>query len=81
MANPIQLSAASIPPPSVPEMMLVPYATGEIYNRVIQPYDTQTLASLLETHKLSAGYPNLILNLTYGFPIGKTFPITKNNCT
>jgi hypothetical protein len=60
------------PPPDVPNPTF-----NELFDRVIHPYDTQAFASLLDKHELTADYPNLITNLTYGFLIGRTPPITK----
>jgi hypothetical protein len=50
---------------------------NDIFNCIIHPYDMQAFASLLDKHELTADYPNLITNLTHGFPIGRMPPITK----
>ncbi|KAF8193974.1 hypothetical protein K438DRAFT_1537523, partial [Mycena galopus ATCC 62051] len=41
---------------------------NELFERVIHPYNTSEFEHLLKKHNLSDRYPQLVNNLTHGFP-------------
>ena len=50
----------------------------DIFTKIVCPYNTNTLATLLDKHNLTTNYPDLVTNLQHGFPLG---PMPKLNCT
>jgi hypothetical protein len=47
-------------------------------NQIITPYNPAAFESALKKANLTHVYPNLVHNLTYGFPLGDIAPITKS---
>jgi hypothetical protein len=46
-------------------------AFSSLLDRIVQPYGTVAFRDLLERHNLSAAYPDLVRNLSEGFPLGR----------
>jgi hypothetical protein len=54
------------PPPDVPNPM-----HAELFDRVIHPYNSDEFDRMLKKHNLHTAYPQLVKNLTLGFPLGR----------
>jgi hypothetical protein len=50
---------------------------NEIYNRIVQPYDSYAFEDLLFQHELTYLYPLLVTNLRNGFPLGEMPSLTE----
>lgn len=59
-----------IPPHALP-------GDSEIYERIIHPYNTPVLETLLSRHQLLDDYPLLMHNLNHGFPLGRMPMLTS----
>jgi hypothetical protein len=50
--------------------------SGNIYSRIVHPYDTAAFHHLISKHDLISFYSLLVTNLRNGFPLGEMPPIT-----